>query len=57
MLNITAVETMRTNVSTEGQSSRPVNFNISIRIRNTLENLSITFDLSAPEDLAMQNEL
>lgn len=48
MLNITAVETMRTNVSTEGQSSRPVNFNISIRIRNTLENLSITFDLSAP---------
>lgn len=58
-LNITAVETVRTSVTADdGQgSSRPVNFNISINIRNTLENLSVTFDLSAPEDLTIQNQL
>lgn len=58
-MNITAVETVRTSVTADdGQgSSRPVNFNISINIRNTLENLSVTFDLSAPEDLTIQNQL
>ena len=57
-LNITAVETVRTNVSTDdGNNSRPVNFNVSIYIRNTLNDLSITFDLSAPEDLTIQNQL
>lgn len=55
--NITAVENVRANVSTDGDESRPVNFNISINIRNTLADLSISFDLSAPEDLTMQNQL
>ena len=55
--NITAVESVRANVSTDGDESRSVNFNISINIRNTLADLSISFDLSAPEDLTMQNQL
>lgn len=55
--DITAVESVRANVSTDGQQSRAVNFDISITIRNTLDNLEISFDLAAPEDLAMQNEL
>lgn len=55
--NITAVETVRANVSSDGQDSRSVNFDISINIRNTLNDLSITFGLSAPEDLTMQNQL
>lgn len=55
--DITAVESVRANVSTDGQQSRAVNFDISITIRNSLDNLEISFDLAAPEDLAMQNEL
>jgi len=55
--NITAVETVRANVSSDGQDSRPVNFDISINIRNSLNDLAISFGLAAPEDLAMQNQL
>ena len=55
--NITAVETVRANVSSDDQDARPVNFNISINIRNTLNDLEVSFDLSAPEDLTLQNEL
>lgn len=56
-LNITAVEVLRTQVTEEDKNSRLVSFNISINIRNTLDNLSITFDLAAPEDLTIQNQL
>ena len=49
--NITAVETVRTNVSSNDQDARPVNFDISINIRNTLNDLAVSFDLAAPEDL------
>ena len=35
--------------------SRSVNFNISINIRNTLNDLEVSFGLFAPEDLTMQN--
>ena len=55
--SITAVEQVRANVSTDGGESRSVNFEVSIRISNTLNDLSVTFDLSAPEDLSMQNTL
>lgn len=55
--NITAVETVRANVSTDGQDNRPVNFDISINIRNSLNDLEVSFGLSAPEDLTLQNQL
>lgn len=55
--NITAVETVRANVSSDGQDNRAVNFDISINIRNSLDDLEISFGLSAPEDLTMQNQL
>lgn len=56
--NITAVESVRANVSSDdGQETRPVNFDISINIRNTLTDLAISFGLAAPEDLTMQNQL
>ena len=55
--NITAVETVRANVSSDGQDNRTVNFDISINIRNSLDNLEVSFGLSAPEDLTMQNQL
>ena len=55
--NITAVETVRANVSSDGQDNRPVNFDISINIRNSLNDLEVSFGLAAPEDLTMQNQL
>lgn len=55
--DITATETVRASVSTDGGESRPVNFDISVQIRNSLEELAVSFGLSAPEDLTMQNQL
>lgn len=56
-MNITAVEPLRINVTESNNNSRPVTFNVIINIKNTLENLAITFNVSAPEDLTIQNEL
>lgn len=56
-LNITAVEEVRTSVTQENNKTRMVTFNISIALKNRLDNLSVVFDLSAPEDMAIQNEL
>lgn len=57
-VNITAIESVITNVTEEGQSSaRRVDFNIIIRVENSLDNLEITFDLAAPNDLSIQNQL
>ena len=56
-MSITAVETVRTTISEEDKNSRQVNFDISIIIKNSLENLSVSFDLAAPEDLTLQNQL
>lgn len=56
-MSITAVETVRTTITEDDKNSRQVNFNISILIKNSLENLSVSFDLAAPEDLTLQNQL
>ncbi len=56
-LDITAVETTRASISDDNKTTRQVDFEISIIIKNTLENLSIAFDLAAPEDLTLQSQL
>ncbi len=56
LLNITAVHKVKTSVMQDDQK-RMVNFEASIIIQNTLENLSVSFNLSAPEDATIQNEL
>lgn len=56
-LHLTAVETIRSTVTDEDNQSRGVNFEISINLTNTLENLGVSFDISAPQDAAMQEEL
>ncbi|MCC8088357.1 MAG: translocation/assembly module TamB [Rikenellaceae bacterium] len=56
-VNISAVESLITNVTEKGESARRVDFNIIIKVQNTLENLEITFDLAAPNDLSIQNQL
>ncbi|WP_165156488.1 translocation/assembly module TamB domain-containing protein [Parabacteroides sp. ZJ-118] len=58
ILHLTATERVRTSVTLTGQSSpRPVNFDVGIELTQRLENLGLQFTLTAPEDLAMQEEL
>lgn len=56
-LNMTATERVRTSVAPEGQSSRLINFDVGIKIQQTLENMALDFTLDAPEDMSMQSEL
>lgn len=56
--NLTAIDKIRTNVTTDGSGTgQAVTFNVSINIRNTLSDMAVTFDLSAPENLTTQNQL
>lgn len=56
-IDVTAIERVRTSVALNDGTPQTVNFDVSIAVKNTLENLSLKFDLSAPENMAMQNEL
>lgn len=58
LLNFTATDRIRASVS-EGESagSRMVNFDVSVVVKNRLDNLSFAFDVAAPEDATVQNEL
>jgi hypothetical protein len=57
-LNLRATERIRANVSAEdGQSSRSVNFDAGIALRQRMENLSLQFTLDAIDDAALQNQL
>lgn len=58
MLNFKATDRIRASVS-EGENggSRMVNFDVSVVVKNRLDNLSFAFDVSAPEDATVQNEL
>lgn len=55
-LNITATETMKTNVSIAG-STRTVLFNCGVVVTQTLNNMGLTFIISAPEDMSINSEL
>lgn len=56
-LNLTATERIRSSVASEGQSPRLVNFDVGIKIQETLENMALDFTLEAPEDINMQTDL
>lgn len=56
-LNFVATEHVRSSVSQEGGGSRVVGFDISVSLKNKLENLNLAFDMSAPDDTRTQNEL
>ncbi|WP_321333267.1 translocation/assembly module TamB domain-containing protein [uncultured Bacteroides sp.] len=57
-LNFKATERVRASYTQDGtSSSRMVNFDVSVAVKNKMENLSLVFDLEAPEDISAQNEL
>ena len=55
-LNITATETTKTGVNTDG-TSRSVTFNCGVVITQTLNDMGLEFIISAPEDMTVDNEL
>lgn len=58
MLDFKATDRIRASVSDgDNGASRMVNFDVSIVVKNRLDNLSFAFDVSAPEDATVQNEL
>ncbi len=57
MLNLTAVQTTKANVTQEGQDSRLVDFLISLSVTNSLSDMDVQFDLSTNSDVTVQNEL
>ena len=57
-LNLKATERMRASVGdSEGDGSRMVNFDVSISIKNRLESPELIFDIAAPDDATIENEL
>lgn len=57
ILNVHAVDNLKANVTQSGQDSRLVNFEVSLAVTNTLQNMNVAFDLSTNDDLTVQNEL
>lgn len=57
-LDLKATERMRASVADgEGGGTRMVNFDVSISIKNRLETPELIFDIAAPEDGVIENEL
>ncbi len=55
-LDLTGVQRIKTGVSDEG-GSRLVDFSVTANITNTLNHMDLGFDLAAPADLEVSNEL
>lgn len=55
-LNITAVERVITSVLID-DNSQAVQFDVGVKLTNTLNNMGLNFTLSAPENAAVQNQL
>lgn len=57
-MNLSAVKRVRTDVpNSDGEGSRKTNFDVSVNIYNTLDDLGLSFGIDAPEDAEVQNEL
>lgn len=56
-LNIKAVDVLRANVQQEGQNSRIINFDVTLSVTNSLEDMDVAFDLSTDDDITVANEL
>ncbi len=56
-INITALERMTSSVTIDDGESQAVAFDVGVVLTNTLDNMGLSFTLSAPENAAVQNEL
>ncbi|MEG1658981.1 MAG: translocation/assembly module TamB domain-containing protein [Bacteroides sp.] len=57
-LNFTATERLRASVGGgDNSESRMVNFDVSIGMKNRMEDLALAFDLTAPDDATVQSQL
>ena len=56
-LNLSATQSTKTNVKSEGAGSRLVNFIITANVGGTLSNMDLNFDMSTETDMEVQNEL
>ena len=56
-LDIKATERLRAAVADENNQSRRVNFDLSVLIKNRVNNLDLKFDIEAPEDSEVQKQL
>ncbi len=56
-LNLHAVDVVKANVIQNGQNSRLINFDVSIGVTGTLENMNVVFDVSTIDDIQIANEL
>ncbi|MDH6305725.1 hypothetical protein M2459_002519 [Parabacteroides sp. PF5-5] len=57
LLNLAATERMRASVSTAGENSRMVDFDVGIDLKERLDNMSLMFTIAAPGDMSMQTTL
>lgn len=57
ILNIRAVDEIKANVTQTGQNSRLINFDVSLAVTGTLNNMNVVFDLSTDDDVTVANEL
>lgn len=51
------IATQKVRASTGDSSGSKTNFNVSIKMKDRIENINLSFDLSAPENLSVQNSL
>lgn len=56
-LNITALERMTSSVTMENGTAQAVAFDVGVVLTNTLDDMGLSFTLSAPENAAVQDEL
>ena len=56
-LNVTGTQLVKASVSQDDGSSRVVDFLVTAKITNTLNNMNLTFDMSSENDMTVQSEL
>ncbi len=56
-LYLVAYESIRSSVTEEGKGTRVVTFEPMIVIKNSLDDLSLSFDMEVPDDLTIQDQL
>ena len=57
IVNVSAVDVVKANVTQEGQNSRLINFDVILRVNGTLSEMDVAFDLDTNEDVTVRNEL